>query len=103
MQLVILYILVNCFWGSWASWGTCTKPCEGGTLTSTRVKTRIESCGGTCTGSGSKTQSCNTQCCPGRKYYSINCIAVHSTKSLSISLINFYNAKHIDFTFLLHI
>eukprot|EP01127_Copromyxa_protea_P011653 TRINITY_DN294_c0_g1_i1.p1 TRINITY_DN294_c0_g1~~TRINITY_DN294_c0_g1_i1.p1 ORF type:complete len:1674 (-),score=432.23 TRINITY_DN294_c0_g1_i1:61-4824(-) len=56
---------VNCVWGAWSAWSTCTATCGSGTTTSTRVITTQAANGGTaCTGSGSQTTTCNTQACP---------------------------------------
>ena len=55
----------DCRWGSWGKWGACSKTCDGGTQTRNRVKTRSESCGGSCTGLASATRTCNTVACPG--------------------------------------
>jgi len=55
---------VNCQWGPWTE-GECSKTCGGGNRTDTRVKTRPESNGGTCTGESSLSdQECNDEDCP---------------------------------------
>ena len=57
--------VVNCQWGNWYSWGGCTRSCGGGTRTRYRSKTVIEEYGGTCSGSTTATENCNTGSCPG--------------------------------------
>lgn len=59
------FVLVNCQWGTWNSWNSCSKTCGGGDKTTTRGKTVNEAHGGTCTGQSSKTESCNANSCPG--------------------------------------
>lgn len=55
---------VNCIWSSWSSWSACSVSCGGGTQTSTRKVQIPASGGGTdCSGSGYKTQPCNTDAC----------------------------------------
>ena len=54
---------MNCQWGDWID-GKCSKTCGGGTLTSTRNKTIVESDGGTCNGKSTKIEDCNTNDCP---------------------------------------
>ena len=56
---------VNCEWSNWSEWGSCSQSCDGGTQISTRSKTVQESNGGACSGLSEKSQSCNSQSCPG--------------------------------------
>ena len=61
-----LSIIVDCTWGNWGPWGSCSTTCGGGTQNSTRVFDRPAQNGGdNCTGNATKEQSCNTHSCPG--------------------------------------
>merc|ERR1712046_162209 len=51
---------VNCQWGSWGSYGGCSRTCKGGTKCKYRQKTVNEADGGSCSGSFSYCKSCNT-------------------------------------------
>ena len=60
---------VNCVWGSWGTYGSCTTTCGGGNQTRSRSVAVQPSCGGlSCSGSFIHTKPCNFQCCP------INCV-----------------------------
>ena len=54
---------VNCRWGMWNHFSTCSRNCGGGTQTRRRSKLVIEKYGGTCTGLSTETRACNTQVC----------------------------------------
>ena len=58
---------MDCTWGQWAAWGSCTVTCGGETQTTTRSHEEEQQNGGSaCTGGSNKTQSCNTAICnPG--------------------------------------
>ncbi|XP_078312803.1 coadhesin-like [Crassostrea virginica] len=53
-------------WASWASWGTCTVTCGGGTQDRSRTCTNPAPLygGSACGGSSSSRQACNTHHCP---------------------------------------
>ena len=53
-------------WGAWASWGTCSKTCGGGTQTRTRTCNNPAPAygGAACAGSAADLQNCATQNCP---------------------------------------
>ena len=55
-------VAVNCAWSAYTC-GVCSETCNTGTQTCTRTKTTPESNGGSCSGTWSKTQDCNTQVC----------------------------------------
>ena len=55
-------VAVNCAWSAYTC-GVCSETCNTGTQTCTRTKTTVESNGGSCSGTTSKTQDCNTQVC----------------------------------------
>ena len=56
---------VNCQWGTWVEWSTCSKTCGGGEKTRTRQIEVEESHGGeACEGEGTETAGCNTDLCP---------------------------------------
>ena len=54
---------VDCKWGEWRN-GHCSVTCGGGIRTKTRTKITEESNGGTCNGTASQTEICNTNHCP---------------------------------------
>jgi len=54
-----------CQWTNFSKWGTCSKPCGGGTHTRTRtVAVPAKFGGAACEGNTSESQACNTQHCP---------------------------------------
>ena len=55
---------VNCKWSDWST-NQCTKTCGGGQRTKTRTKKVSEKNGGTCSGTSSESEACNTQRCSG--------------------------------------
>ena len=55
---------IDCEWTNWEI-GSCSKECEGGTRTNTRVKKVTDSNGGNCDGESTVQESCNEQDCPG--------------------------------------
>ena len=64
---------VNCVWGTWDTWATCSKTCGGGSQIRTRKITTHEENGGTsCTGTSSEQQNCNTGACPAGEGISDN-------------------------------
>ena len=73
----ILFVSVNCEWGSWSSFSTCTKTCGGGIKYRSRSKSVSEKDGGTCSGGTTEEESCNTQNCPGEKLIYVFHIILH--------------------------
>ena len=56
---------MNCAWGTWDTWATCSKTCGGGVQVRTRkVDTHAENGGTACSGLSSEQQSCSTGTCP---------------------------------------
>jgi len=56
---------VNCLWGSWTAWSSCTKTCGGGTTSRTRKVLISQSNGGAaCSGGRNLVRNCNTSPCP---------------------------------------
>eukprot|EP00930_Biecheleria_cincta_P066152 TRINITY_DN5216_c0_g2_i1.p1 TRINITY_DN5216_c0_g2~~TRINITY_DN5216_c0_g2_i1.p1 ORF type:complete len:1322 (+),score=217.62 TRINITY_DN5216_c0_g2_i1:131-4096(+) len=56
---------VDCCWSSWTPFSLCSKSCEGGMMSRTRVKAPAESDGGIpCVGAPEESNFCNTQGCP---------------------------------------
>ncbi|KAK3095360.1 hypothetical protein FSP39_013702 [Pinctada imbricata] len=53
-------------WGDWSQWGTCTKSCDGGQRSRTRVcdNPAPSSGGQDCIGTSSMFEDCNTTACP---------------------------------------
>ena len=60
---------VDCIWGSWSTWESCSVTCGGGTEERRRTIAQAAQYGGTeCVGNYREYQSCNTNSC------SINCV-----------------------------
>ena len=56
---------IDCEWGQFGEWSTCSKSCGGGEKSRTRSKTLEASNGGTqCNGESTETESCNAHNCP---------------------------------------
>ena len=61
---------VDCVWGEYGEWSTCSATCGGGTRTRTRPEDTLASNGGSpCTGLATETDPCNPDACPSRKIY----------------------------------
>ena len=59
---------VDCVWGEYGEWSTCSTTCGGGTRTRTRSEGIPASNGGSpCTGPATQTGPCNRDACPGSK------------------------------------
>ena len=59
--------LVDCIWGEYGEWSTCSAKCGGGTETRTRSEaTPASTDGAPCVGPGTETRQCNLHECPGR-------------------------------------
>ena len=55
---------MNCEWGTWGSWESCSATCGGGTEERIRVVDKPPQNGGRpCTGGSTDVQSCSTQSC----------------------------------------
>ena len=64
MPLLRQLNLVNCVWGSWQTWTSCTVTCGGGFQVRTRnIDTHEENSGTACSGATSEVQGCNTSGC----------------------------------------
>ena len=62
-------VLVNCVWGTWDTWATCSKTCGGGVQVRTRkIDTHEENGGTACSGLSTEQQNCNTGTCPASNY-----------------------------------
>ena len=58
--------IINCTWGSYGEWTTCTKTCGGGEKTRSRSEETSASNGGLdCEGNSTERSSCNEDSCPG--------------------------------------
>lgn len=56
---------VDCAWGEYGEWSTCSATCGGGTRTRTRDEATAASNGGdACPGSNTDTEDCSTDACP---------------------------------------
>ena len=67
-------IAVNCTWGQWSAWDTCSVTCGGGTQDRQRSITQEALYGGNeCIGENQETQSCNSNGCPGTNF-SVICL-----------------------------
>ena len=62
MGVVSNIIAATCVWTEWSD-GKCSAACGGGTRTRTRTKRVEEYSGGTCTGSSTMQEKCNTNDC----------------------------------------
>ena len=59
---------VDCVWGEYDKWSTCSATCGGGSRTRIRIEATPSSNGGaSCTGSATETGTCNPNACPGSK------------------------------------
>ena len=57
---------VDCVWGEYGKWTTCSANCGGGSRTRTRPEaTTAENGGAPCSGSSIDTEVCNTEACQG--------------------------------------
>ena len=55
---------VDCLWGQWGRWTSCTQTCGGGRKTKTRrIQKHEENGGSTCSGGTFKNRHCNTHPC----------------------------------------
>ena len=64
-----LKTIVDCVWGAYDAWSTCSKTCGGGVQIRTRkVDTHAENGGAACTGLSSEQQDCNTGTCPAGNF-----------------------------------
>ena len=70
LKFTVPPVPVNCKWGDWST-GQCSRSCGGGQRTKTRKKTVEEKHGGTCTGTASDSEACNTQGCSGNRAFVI--------------------------------
>ena len=62
----LIFISVNCRWGKWSSWESCSKSCGGGIQYRTRTVSQLAEHGGLqCKGSPYETNTCNEVGCPG--------------------------------------
>ena len=60
---------VDCVWGAYDAWSTCSKTCGGGVQIRTRkVHTDAENGGTACSGLSAEQQDCNTGTCPAGKF-----------------------------------
>ena len=61
-------VAVDCVWGEYGEWSTCSVTCGDGSRTRTRPEATPASNGGDpCTGSATETETCNLNACPGSK------------------------------------
>jgi hypothetical protein len=59
---------VDCVWGEYDEWSTCSATCGGGSKTRTRAEAITASNGGApCIGSATETGPCNPDECPSSK------------------------------------
>jgi len=56
---------IDCVWGIWSEWGSCSTTCGDGTKTRTRTKLVVENDIGVCNGQSMESDSCNLRACPG--------------------------------------
>ena len=70
--VVIIYAsfsyVVDCVWGAYGEWSSCSATCGGGERTRSRTEDTAAANGGAvCSGSAIETESCNSALCPGDK------------------------------------
>ena len=83
--LNLFFYLVDCVWGAWSSWETCSVTCGGGTQERNRTITQPALNNGTdCVGNDTDTQSCNNDGCPG-------IFTIQLRKSILLSIFLFFN------------
>ena len=59
--LITFIFVVNCMWGQWNTWGTCSVTCGGGTQGRNRSTIQQALYGGDeCLGEDNDTQACNS-------------------------------------------
>ena len=57
---------VDCKWGPYGEWSSCSKTCGGGEKSRTRLVSQLASNGGkACEGEATETTSCNEAACTG--------------------------------------
>ena len=55
---------VDCEWGAWSHWSSCSQTCGGGFKTKNRSIVTVPQNGGSaCTGNNVESEQCNTQLC----------------------------------------
>ena len=54
---------VDCTWGDFSSWSTCSATCGGGLQYRLRTKIAVETNGGTCMGDSAEYRDCSTDAC----------------------------------------
>ena len=55
---------LDCVWGEWASWGSCSKTCGPGTIVRTRaIKVQATNGGEKCTGESKEHKDCQIKPC----------------------------------------
>ena len=66
---LLIYVDVDCVWGSYGEWSECSSTCSIGTRERRRVKTIQESGTGTCDGDATQTEPCNSDisCLQGKE------------------------------------
>ena len=58
---------VDCVWGTWSAWETCSVTCGGGIQERNRNFSQPALFNGTdCVGDDVQTQNCSTNSCPGK-------------------------------------
>ena len=59
-------VVVDCEWGNFGDWSSCSQTCGGGEKSRTRSrKTQPENGGNPCIGEETEKQTCNPDTCPG--------------------------------------
>ena len=65
-RIHVFLLSVDCQWGQWGRWTSCTKTCGGGIQTKTRIQKHAETGGRSCLGKTFKDRHCNTKSCRTR-------------------------------------
>ena len=67
-------VMVNCEWGYWGQWSTCSQKCGGGTMERKREIKVYAMCGGSACYEGNiQTQPCNEICYNGGVFFAGKC------------------------------
>jgi len=59
-----LYPSIDCTWGDWSAWSTCSQSCDGGVRSRSRtIATEAQNGGSACGGNSDENEQCNTRSC----------------------------------------
>ena len=65
--ILVFIVQIDCQWGEWTEWSSCSLTCGGGVQLRSRVPSRQARNGGEeCSGSSAEQQACNSDSCLGK-------------------------------------